>query len=104
VACTLMFEQRGRHRLDVEATVVHSLQLLFSGQLVATLDQTDDTQQDVELNTRIKTTRLGRACVQGGVSSRPEINVRGGGILSHLQLHTVRNAAGPGGTCNCLPS
>ena len=65
MAATLMSEQRVRLGLDVEAALERSLQHLLTSQLVTTLEETEATQQRVEATTRLKPTRLGRACIQG---------------------------------------
>jgi hypothetical protein len=59
-----MSDQRRRLGLELEAALEASLQLLFSSQLVSPLEETEATQQRLQPNTRIKPTRLGRACIQ----------------------------------------
>ncbi len=64
MCCTLMSDQRRRLGLELEAALEASLQLLFTSQLVSPLEETEATQQRLQPNTRIKPTRLGRACIQ----------------------------------------
>jgi hypothetical protein len=59
-----MSDQRRRLGLELEAALEASLQLLFTSQLVSPLEETEATQQRLQPNTRIKPTRLGRACIQ----------------------------------------
>jgi hypothetical protein len=59
-----MSNQRRRLGLELEAALEASLQLLFTSQLVSPLEETEATQQRLQPNTRIKPTRLGRACIQ----------------------------------------
>jgi hypothetical protein len=67
VCCTMMSDQRARLGLNVEAALEASLQLLFSSQLVSPLEETEATQQRLQPNTKIKPTRLGRACIQASL-------------------------------------
>jgi arginine/ornithine N-succinyltransferase beta subunit len=64
VSGTLLAEQASRLRVPVSQLLEGSLQLLLTQGLVTTHEETEATQQRVEANTRLKPTRLGRACIQ----------------------------------------
>jgi hypothetical protein len=80
-----MSDQRTRLGLQLEAALEASLQLLFTSQLVSPLEETEATQQRLQPNTRIKPTRLGRACIQ----ARPLFLLRNKFIFSFFRYKAV---------------
>lgn len=61
---TLFSIQAQKLGVNTEKALLSSLDLLFNNNLITTQDETPATQQRVELSTRVKPTRLGRAAIQ----------------------------------------
>jgi len=65
---TLMNIQAKKLGVEPDKALECALDILFSNNLVTTKEESDLTQQKVELSTPIKPTRLGRAAIQGNIN------------------------------------
>jgi len=64
---SLLAIQSSRLNVKVEQSLSIAIDTLFKNNLITVENETASTQQKVELDTPIKTTRLGRATVQGNI-------------------------------------
>ena len=67
LSMSLLSIQAKKLNVKVDESLLGGLDILFKNHLITVQDESASTQQKVELTTLIKTTRLGRAAVQGNV-------------------------------------